>query len=322
MKMSISEQEIIDFEYENENPLEDAEEFIVAILEKNGYFPEDDTSVYRKYGSPIGFVFVPLEGDEVRSVWDSCFIESSINTGNAIYVTACLDDTDLLGQIRCLEGTKTENSMIGGLPLEKKYIRVRLEDGESLTVPATLTDDVYLGLGMVDENKNVLPGRPFRDAKTIESLLGHPRLISAVRTIQSAQTKYSEMLNEMRRIATARNDEFYDGRQDIRMQGAITTPLPDGRHIVTRLSTVTCSEKSRHVPEIDGNVYITVKVVTPYSGGAYGLRATDEIPAYMKKTTKETLPEDVSGLIEHLKAEYRSQITKTGAYELSIPGYC
>lgn len=296
---------------EYEDPLQGAEEFILDVLEKSGYEPKGDTSVYRKSGSPAGFVFVPVGWDEARSVWGQCFIEKPLATGNSIYVAASLDSADLLWQIRCLEAIKTKNQMIPGIALDKKYLRVRIDDGDYLQLPVTLTDDVYLGIGLVDQNKNILPSRYFRDSETLESLLEHPKLGAAIDTINSAQETYKELLSVMRGIAEKRNDTFYDGRQDIYMQGVITTPLRDGRCIVARLSTVTCSEKTRNTMELDGNVYLSVGVRTPYYG-SFGMTPIEEIPVYMEKTTKKTLSQDVSRLIDSLRADYERSIAMSG----------
>lgn len=288
---------------ETEDPLAGAFELISGVLEKGGYEPVDDTTVYKKSGDDAGFVFVPVGWAEARKIWSQCFIEKPLATENSIYISASLYGSDLMEQIACLESVRSENKMIPGLPLEKNYLRIKIKSGDYLQLPLTLAGGVYLGLGLVDENQNILPGIYFRDSDTLESLMENPKLASAVDVINSAEKTYHELLSEMSIIAEKENYAYHDGKNSSDLNGAITAPLTHGRQVVARLSTVTRSDKARNIPEIDGSVYLSIGVLPP-DKSVFGMTPVAEQPVYLEATSRATLSHDLKRLVDGLRADY------------------
>ncbi|MFH1432952.1 MAG: hypothetical protein ABIG84_07085 [archaeon] len=316
----------------DENPLDKAIQYIMHVLEMNEYHPKDDTSIYCKDKGDVGFMFVPLNSDGVREACDSCFIDTPKDKKTAIYVTTFIDNPDLLWEIKNLKGKKSENKLTEGIMLDNRYIKIRCREptiyknadqivsfnDEYLTLPMYTDDEdrgILLGLGVVDQNGKLQPGHSFKEATDLAALLEYPDITSMINQINSTQIQYRKSLEVMRNIAFNRGDVFSDGSEDMLMRGTITSPLPDGRQIIIKLSTITCNEKGGNVPEIDGSLYLQTKVATPYSAASIGLTALDEIPAYFRKTTKETIYSDVNELMEQLKTDFRRNI----AYPSPIP---
>ena len=288
---------------------EESRSSVVELLKEIGYNPIKNCCVYVKDEDPHGIVSFPKMDYDLSRTCSDLFIEPPKDK-MGIYVMAIVPDRNLTGQIKYLYGIKKENRFMGGIPLDRKNVRVYIGEPENngddetaslddgyLTVPTIIDENgILLGLGIVDLDLNVIPGYALKEADDLKSLIEHPKLLKAINTIMRAEETYSSILPKMRGIAEKFQDGYYDGKDDIRMQGAITSPLPDGRHIVSRLTVFTCSEYG-NIPVIDGKVYVSASVMTPY-GDVF--RENDENPALIIETSPDTIEHDVKRIIQVL----------------------
>jgi hypothetical protein len=322
----MSEQKII----QGENTIHEIEKFIQKTLKNNGYTPFENTPIYWDgKNDNYGFVFIPLNHSEVRDAWNTGMIDDDVkNIEEAIYATAFIPSPELSAQMRSIDGVKTKNEVVLGIKTDKRFISIYTGDNyretgtdtilpsDYLYLPISQDKDgigLYLELGIIDK-ENVYPVFSLKDAKTVESLIKHPMLIKATETISHAENRYNEIIPIMESIAHKEMNKYHDGEENLSMKGAITAHVPDGRQIVVKPSIFRCNE--RGILEIDGNVYIETRVITPYFDGTVDLRPLDEVPAYWKKTTKDTISIDVPQLIEELKDDFKLKSETLFPYSL------